>query len=187
MPEEKTEKKDNFGWKGFVKDLAIAIIIVAIITIFFKPTIVKESSMEATLYENHYLIVYKMAYKFGEPSRGDIIVFHSRLDAEDGSGDSNGKKLLIKRVIGLPGDHLEVKNNKVYINGKELKEKYTKDGITPGNVDQKIPKGQLFCMGDNRVVSLDSRDSAVGNVNIDDVMGKVVLRLYPFNQIGTVD
>ena len=139
-----TKIREHGKIKGFVRDVIIAVVIVIAITIVIKPTIVKEHSMEATLYANNYLLVNKMAYKFSEPKHGDIIVFHSHLEAEGGSGDSNGKKLLIKRIIGLPGDTLTVKDNKVYMNGGLLDEDYTKDGITPGAVDNlKIPKGKV--------------------------------------------
>lgn len=164
--------------KELIRDILVALVIVLILTSVIKPTIVKESSMEPTLYENHYLIINKMAYKMGDEERGDIIVFESELENEDGE-----KKLLIKRIIGLPGETVTVKDGEVYIDGLLLEEDYLKDGITPGEIDNcRVPEGQLFVMGDNRVVSIDSRE--LGCIGEDTVMGKAVLRLYPFNQIG---
>lgn len=164
--------------KELIRDILVALVIVLILTSIIKPTIVKESSMEPTLYENHYLIVNKLAYKTGEVERGDIIVFESELETEDGD-----KKLLIKRIIGLPGETITITDGNVYIDGQLLEEDYLKDGITPGEViDCKIPDGQLFAMGDNRVVSIDSRE--LGCISEDTVMGKAVFRLFPFNQIG---
>ena len=163
--------------KELIRDVLVALVIVLILTAVIKPTIVKESSMEPTLYENHYLIINKLAYKIGDEERGDIIVFESELETEDGD-----KKLLIKRIVGLPGETVEVKDGAVYINGQLLEEEYLKDGITPGNVKVTVPEGQLFAMGDNRVVSIDSRE--LGCIDEDTVMGKAVVRLYPFNQIG---
>ncbi len=164
--------------KELIRDILVALVIVLVLTSVIKPTIVKESSMEPTLYENHYLIVNKLAYKTGEAERGDIIVFESELENEDG-----GKKLLIKRIVGLPGETVTITGEEVYIDGQLLEETYLKDGITPGEiVNCEIPEGQLFVMGDNRVVSIDSRE--LGCIDEDTVMGKAVFRLYPFNQIG---
>ena len=164
--------------KELIRDIVIALVIVLTLTSVIKPTIVKESSMEPTLYENHYLIINKLAYKAGDEQRGDIIVFESDLETEEGD-----KKLLIKRIIGLPGETVTIKNEEVYINGQLLEEDYLKDGITPGEViDCTVPEGQLFVMGDNRIVSIDSRE--LGCIDEETVMGKAVLRLYPFSQIG---
>lgn len=164
--------------KELIRDILVALVIVLILTSIIKPTIVKESSMEPTLFENHYLIVNKLAYKMGEAERGDIIVFESVLETEEGD-----KKLLIKRIVGLPGETVTVADGEVYIDGQLLEENYLKDGITPGEItDCKIPEGQLFVMGDNRVVSIDSRE--LGCISEDTVMGKAVFRLFPFNQIG---
>ncbi|QHI72864.1 signal peptidase I [Aminipila terrae] len=167
--------------KGLIKEVLIAVIIAFIIMQFIKPTIVKESSMQPTLYENNYILLNKQAYNFGQPKRGDIIVFHTGLKLENGK-----EKMLIKRVIGLPGETITIKEGNVYINDKMLTEKYTKDGYTDGDIENlKIPKGEMFVMGDNRLVSIDSRLDEVGCVKIDDVLGKAFVRLYPFNEIRT--
>ncbi len=166
--------------KEWIRDIAIAVIIAVLILQFVKPTIVKESSMEPTFYENHYVFLSRQAYNlFGDPERGDIVVFDSDLPL-----DENTTKKLIKRIIGLPGDHVVVKDGCVYINEELLSEPYIKDGVTNGSVDLVVPEGQLFCMGDNRLVSLDSRDERVGCVNQDRIVGKAVFRLYPFKLIG---
>lgn len=166
--------------KGLIRDILIALVIVIAITLIIKPTIVKESSMQPTLYENNYLLVNKQAYRFGDEKRGDIIVFRSDLENEKGD-----KKLLIKRIVGLPGDTITIKDGKVILNGTELHEDYTLEGETMGELDNfKVPEGQLFVMGDNRRVSVDSRSEEVGCVDESRVMGKAFLRLYPFNEIG---
>ena len=108
--------------KGLIRDILIAVVIVVAITMVIKPTIVKESSMQPTLYENNYLLLNKQAYRFGEEKRGDIIVFESSLEDDNG-----GTKLLIKRIIGLPGDTITIENGKVILNGVELQEDYTLD------------------------------------------------------------
>lgn len=167
--------------KGLIRDIAIALVIVLIITWFIKPTIVKESSMQPTLYQNNYLLLNKQAYRFGTEHRGDIIVFKSNLE-----GDNGTKKLLIKRIIGLPGDVLTIADGDVYVNGTKLNEPYTlEQNVTEGAIkDFKVPAAHLFVMGDNRQVSIDSRYPEVGCVPEKDVLGKAFLRLYPFNKIG---
>ena len=165
--------------KGFLKELAIAIAIALVIMQFIKPTIVKETSMQPTLYENDYLLLNRQAYNFGEPERGDIIVFHTDLTTENGQ-----EKMLVKRVIGLPGETITVSGGLVYINGEQLDEDYIKDGYTDGFIENYvIPEGELFVMGDNRLVSIDSRTESVGSITIDSVLGKAFVRLYPFDQI----
>lgn len=168
--------------KEWIKDIIIAIVIAVVVIQFIKPTIVKESSMEPNFYSNDYLFVSKQSYTFSEPKQGDVVVFHSELKQANGD-----EKLLIKRIIGLPGDTIDVKDEKVYINGVELVEDYIKDGYTTGEVDGLVvPEGQVFCMGDNRRVSIDSRYPEVGCVKIDEIIGKVVLRVWPFSDFGLI-
>ena len=171
--------------KSLIIDVIIAVILAAIVLFFIRPTIVKQTSMENTLHENDYMIMYKQAYRNHGPERGDIIIFQSSLMDEETGQD----KLLIKRVIGLPGDELAIKDNQLYINGEAYEEDYLKDGYTP-IVDVPaegetftVPDGAYFCMGDNRAGSMDSRDNSVGCVARDLIKGKVIIRLFPFNKI----
>lgn len=166
--------------KSLIKDIIVAAILAAVVISFVRPTIVKQTSMQDTLNPNDYIIMYRRAYSGDkEPKRGDIVIFKSELQ------DENGKnKLLIKRVIGLPGDKITINDGKVYINDKEYDESYLKDGYTTGSVNNfKVPKGEYFVMGDNRVVSIDSRYSEVGCVKKDAIKGRAVLRLFPFTKI----
>lgn len=179
--EETQEKTSPFEW---VKDVLIAIVIAIVIMQFIKPTLVKERSMQPNFVENDYVFVSRQSYKLfgGDPERGDVIVLHSSL--KDGDGND---KLLIKRVIGLPGESITVSDGDVYINGEELSDDYTKDQMTNGEIiDLKIPEDSYFCMGDNRELSMDSRDPRVGFIKKEQIVGKVVLRLYPFNKFGTI-
>ena len=174
---KKSKGSEAFAW---IRDIIIAIIIALMISQFITPTIVQEHSMDDTLHNNDYLILWKMAYRSSEPSYGDIVVFKSNLLDDNGKG-----KLLIKRVVAKSGDTIAVKDGYVYRNGKQLMETYTKDGYTNGGIDETVvPEGKLFLLGDNRVVSIDSRDPSVGFVDEDLLVGKAVLRLYPFNKMG---
>ena len=183
--EKKTEKKNSF-LKDFIKDIIIAIVIVLAITAVIKPTIVKEDSMLDTLQSNNYLFVNKMAYKFKDhPNRGDIIVFKSELPNEE----QGGKKLLIKRVIGVEGDVISFEDDQVYRNGKLLDEDYLyKEEPSfrnyPNGQSFTVGEDEIFAMGDHRSVRWDSRSSEVGMVPEDSVVGKAFIRLYPFDEMG---
>ena len=170
--------------KEWIKDIVIAVVLAALILVFIKPTIVREHSMENTLHDGDYLFVSRQQYKLFNkaPQRGDIVVFSSDLESSTGAN-----KLLIKRIIGVPGDIVEIYDGIVYVNDEALNEPYTKDGYTDSDMyPVEVPENCLFCMGDNRQNSTDSRDGRVGFISMDDVMGKAVFRIFPFNQIGTL-
>jgi len=169
--------------KGFIKELIVAALIAFLIMQFVKPTIVKESSMQPTLFENNYIFLSKQAYNFGDPKRGDIIVFHTNLTTQKGE-----EKLLIKRIIGLPGDKISIMEGEVFINGEKQNEDYILDGFTSGYLENFIvPENKVFVMGDNRAVSLDSRAEEIGCIDIDKIVGKAFFRLYPFGDIGLLE
>lgn len=172
-------KKEILEW---VKTIIISLIIALIITTFMKPTIVKHYSMQPTLDENDFLIINRLLYTRGTPERGDIIVFES--NQMDTNGD---QKLLIKRIIGLPGEEIEIRGGQVYINGDHLAEPYLEDDYTHGNIHQIIPQNALFVMGDHRNNSLDSRNEDLGLINYEDIVGKAFVRLYPFSKISIIE
>ena len=166
----------------WVKVFGLAMVLAFVITLFIKPTLVSGDSMLPTLHENDYLIINKIGYKIGEPKNGDVIVFKSDLEKNDGT-----TKDLVKRIIGVAGDKVVIKDGKVYLNDKLLDETYLSEGMdTTGDVDIVVPEGKLFVLGDNREVSLDSRYEQVGLVDVNDVEGKVLVRLYPFNDISLI-
>ena len=138
-------------------------------------------SMNDTLQDKDSLWVDKLSYTFGDPKRFDIIIFNY---------DEN--TTYVKRIIGLPGETVRIDNEgKIYINDQLLKEDYGKETIKPecvgrANVPVLLGEDEYFVMGDNRNNSSDSRYADVGNVQRDDIVGKAVLRIYPFSKIGFV-
>ena len=183
--EKEAEKKKLLSQnaKEWIVDIVGAIAIALVILFFFKPSIVQEHSMENTLENNDFVFVSKQSYKlFGEMKRGDVIVFQSNLPMEGG-----GSKFLVKRIIGLPGDTIEIKDGITYLNGEAQEETYTKEGITVGDMNAVVVEEEhLFVMGDNRQNSADSRSIAVGQVPFEDVIGKVVFRVYPLDKFGRI-
>ncbi len=174
-------KKEIMEW---VKTIVLSVIIALIITTFIKPTIVRQHSMSPTLNEFDFLIINRFLYKRDIPKNGDIVVFESNLKTNRGKN-----KLLIKRVIAVPGDELLIQDGVIYLNGSLLNEEYITaytDGKHFENQKIVIPEGKLFAMGDNRGNSMDSRDEEIGLIDIDTIVGKAVLRLFPFNKIGLI-
>lgn len=147
------------------------------------PYLVDGSSMEPNFYNAHYLVVDRLSYAFGEPSRGDVIVF----DLPDES--DNPKKSLIKRVIGLPHETVKVNGDTVTIvndahpDGFELNEPYLDPANLDGRTQMQMTLGpdEFFVLGDNRHVSSDSR--VWGVLPRENIVGRAILRLYPFNMI----
>ncbi|MGI6776559.1 MAG: signal peptidase I [Acetivibrionales bacterium] len=188
---------EAFGW---IKSILFAVLIAILIRGFiFEPVEVDGVSMENTLHDRQRLIVYKLGYFFGEPKTGDIIVLkvHSGLS---GFFQFLGKTPIInkaipdlqeidyiKRVIGVPGDSIDIKNGKVYVNGNELNEPYAK-GITNSystGFPLKVEENKVFVLGDNRQNSHDSRH--IGLIDYADIKGKAVFRIWPFKDIGLIE
>ena len=182
---EEKQAPEESSLMEWVKGAAIALVIAVAILQFIKPTIVQQHSMEPNFETNDYLFISKQSYKLfrGEPKLGDVIVFSTEMKTQDGDN-----KLLIKRVIGVPGDEISIYGGKVYLNGEELDDSYTKDQTTTGDIDKLVvPSDTVFCLGDNRIISVDSRDDSVGFISYDDILGKVVFRLLPIGKFGTID
>ena len=172
--------------KDWVKSIIIAAFIAVLLMQLIVPTVVREHSMEPSFYGGDYLIVGKISYKLTDPKRGDVIIFKSDIPMNPGE-PSQSKKLLIKRIIGLPGDVINISDGEVSINGKVIDEPYINEGGTPGDVvNYVVPKDNYFVMGDNRTVSIDSRRNEVGPVQKDRIVGRALIRLYPFNKIGLI-
>ena len=183
--EDEYEEKVSTGKSALLllRDIGIALGVIILILQFISPTVVFEHSMEDTLYSEDYVFLARKAFAFEDVKYEDIVVFKSRLMDDRGTF-----KNLIKRVIGLPGDEIAIRNEAVYRNGVRLDEPYTKDGVTLGEMAPVIvPDGKVFVMGDNRQVSTDSRSEIVGFIKKDELMGRVFFRLLPISRIGKIE
>lgn len=159
------------GFLRFIKDvletLVLSIVLFVGVNLISARIRVDGASMEPTLATGEYVIVNRLSYRLGTPQRGDIIVFHPPLAPQEE---------YIKRVIGLPGDGVEVSNGTVYVNGKPLDETYLK--TTTNYIGTwRVPAGQLFVLGDNRNNSSDSHEW--GTIAMDSVVGKAVVVYWP--------
>ena len=190
----KKDEKKNPEDVNIVKDLLWlivyigSVILICFLIIKFVGTRsrVDGSSMNPTLHDGDNLWVDKLSYTFGDPKRFDIIIFNP---------NGNEKITYVKRIIGLPGETVSMDlDGKIYINGQLLNENYALDepflpssiGILSGNNEIVLGDDEYFVLGDNRNNSMDSRRSDPGNVKRDYIIGKVVLRIYPFSKFGFV-
>ena len=171
--------------KEFIKDVfKYALVILGVLLIVIYIVTLEQvvgPSMSPTLKDGDIVILNKFSYKFNDIKRGDIV----SLNYAD-------TKYLIKRVIGLPGEYVAIKDNKVYIGDKILKEYYLKDvemnDFTLNDLGYDfIPKNKYLVLGDNRENSLDSRDQKVGLIDKKDIVGKVKLRIWPLNKMGVIN
>ncbi len=162
--------------KEVIPYIVIVLVVVLLRTFIATPVIVSGSSMDPTLKDGQLLILNKLAHRF---NRYDIVVIDVVIN--------NKKERIVKRIIGLPGETVEYKNKKLYINGEKVRDDFsniTYDFSTAELGEKKIPKNHYLVLGDNRNDSVDSRDYRVGFINEDDIVGKPVFRLWPLNKIG---
>lgn len=182
---------------------ATAFILVALLnTAVFATTQVRQTSMQDTLMEGQHLFIEKLGYTFGDPTRGDIIVYiedelperyFDRVkifftDVSDVFKPIEGKTniRLVKRVIGVPGDEVDIRDGKVYLNGTQLDEAYAKGETYQREFSFpiKVPEGKYIVLGDNREVSKDSR--TFGLIDRRQVEGRATFRFWPINKIGVL-
>ena len=173
---------------NFIKEwlpyIVIALIIIILRTYVITPVIVKGESMEPNFIDGEVLFLSKISYKTKDIKRFDVVVVNTDND------------LIIKRVIGLPGEKVEYKDNKLYINDEIVEDIYQKDNTADFDIEDICKKSKDYCttiipedkylvLGDNREVSADSR--LKGFFSTDDIKGKIVFRLWPFNKIGIIE
>jgi signal peptidase I len=167
----------------FLETIVVSLAIFALVYIFlFQPHQVDGRSMEPNFHNGEYILTDKVSYRLHEPKRGDVVVFHSPQDE---------RVDFIKRIIGIPGDMVELKGGYVYLNGTKLEEQYINDPgqVAPGrfmheNMPVEVPMGQYLVMGDNRLHSSDSREW--GFVTRVEIVGRAFFRYWPIPQFGLV-
>lgn len=155
-----------------VKTVVLAVVIFGLVSWLTVRVRVEKISMMPTLKEGELALVYKMAYEWGKPKRGDIVIFPHNT--------SFTKEDYVKRVIGLPGDSVEIKAGELYINGAKINEPYVAEPMRYEGTWQ-VPPNNLFVLGDNRNHSLDSHDW--GYVPLDIVVGRAVMVYWPIQEI----
>ncbi len=176
--------------------IGAALLIAFLIKSFlFQAFYIPSGSMEPTLEIGDRVLVNKLSYDFGDPSRGDIVVFEAPPSAQSGDIED-----LVKRVIGLPGDTITYRDGHVVVNGKRLREPYLPAGTPTAELNQPVPpgcgappddepgcvvpEGKVFVLGDNRTASKDGR--VFGPIDEDTIVGRVFVRIWPLDSIGTL-
>lgn len=157
-----------------VKTIALAALI-ALFTVQFvvQPTIVEGNSMEPVVSSGERLLVNKLIYRFALPQRGDIIVLKT--------GNNNPEYL--KRIVGLPGEEVEIRKGLTYINGEILNEPYLKERMVGEYGPYTVPENNVFVMGDNRNNSLDSRSPSLGFISLEQISGRADFVFWPFFEL----
>lgn len=166
---------------GFLVYVAVVVgITFFIITFIGQRTYVSGSSMESTLSHGDNLIVDKITYRFADPKRYDIIVFPFRYEENT---------YYIKRIIGLPGETIQIQDGSIYIDGEILRESYGREVMkSAGLAAEPIELGEdeYFVLGDNRNDSTDSREPNVGVIHRDEIIGRAWVRIWPLDKIGVL-
>lgn len=184
-------KKEIVEW---IKAIIFAIIVVFFIQLFIKPTTVFNISMNPTLVERDVLILQVR----GEFNKGDVIAFKSNKGFSESAKkrlpfykklmiNDQSKMQFIKRIIGKPGDKIGIINGLVFVNDDLIKESYIMGETEPDMETFVVPDNMYFVMGDNREHSSDSRDVEIGMVSKEVIVGKVLIRVWPLNKLGSID
>ncbi len=164
--------KKDMSWKSFFLFLAFIVLFRLFV---LEPHNVSGSSMDKTFKDGDYVLVDKISYRFKAPQSGDVVVFNPPATAENTSR-------FIKRIIATPGESIEVKESGTYIDNDKIIENFIDYPSKKTSVSTLLKKDEYFVMGDNRYVSYDSR--YWGPIVKDEIQGRVLIRLYPFNKIA---
>ena len=162
----------------FFKSILLVVVLALIFRIFvIQPFIVVGQSMEPNFHDRDYLLIDKLTYRFSPPKRGEVIIFHPKPSPDES---------YIKRIVGLPGETVEVKDGKVYINDREMDEKYIQNDnntvLERNYAKTKLASEEYFVFGDNRDHSSDSRE--IGSVPRVNIQGRVAIVLLPLRSLG---
>ncbi len=160
----------KFHILDWVKSFLEAAVIAAVLFILFWPFLISGASMEDTFKSGDRVIISRVMAYYGDIKNGDIVVCRLKNESDP----------VIKRVIASNGDKISISNNKVRVNGALLNEPYIKTNKTSGNINVSLGEDEYFVLGDNRVLSYDSRRAGI--VKKDDIIGRVILKWYPFNE-----
>lgn len=168
--------------RSFIKEVVTTVALAFVLALVIRACAVEareipSGSMLPTIHEGDRLLVNKIVYHLREPERGEIIVFDPPVPSEYD---------FVKRVIGLPGDTVEVKNGKVYVNGVVLEETYISEPPDYDYGPVRVPEDALFVMGDNRNSSYDSHMWETW-LRMDEVKGKAFVCYWPLNRMGTLE
>jgi len=150
-------------------------------TFLFRTATVTGVSMEPTISHGDFLIINRLSYQFISPRAGDIVAFPYQ---------GNPSEMYIKRVVGVPGDIIDLRYGVFYVNGEPMDDDFSDMNIIAlGNVSfptEAVPEGHFFVLGDNRNQSKDSRFASVGTIPEEDMLGKVLVRIWPLGSFGRV-
>ncbi|MFC2950277.1 signal peptidase I [Virgibacillus sediminis] len=165
--------KENSEWVEWGKAIVVALLVAFILRSFvFATSIVEGESMEPTLEDGERVIFNKIVYLLDEPDRGDVVIIE------------RPSKNYVKRIIGLPGETIEIRHSELYINGERYEQTFLNeiDLQRTGNIGQvHIPEGSYYVMGDNRAISKDSRNG-LGFIEEESIIGKTEVIIYPFSE-----
>jgi signal peptidase I len=176
-----TQKVENPWVEGLKTIVLSGVLAFGIRSFVAEARYIPSGSMLPTLQINDRLIIDKLSYNFRNPERGDVIVF----SPTDELKRQNFKDAFIKRLIGLPGDKVEVKDGRVLVNNQPLQENYIEDKPNYNYGPEKVPPNQYLVLGDNRNNSYDSH--YWGFVPRDKIIGRAVVRFWPLNRVGELD
>ncbi|NES23744.1 MAG: signal peptidase I [Symploca sp. SIO3E6] len=167
--------------KKIILTISLLVLIKFSINTYVESRYIPSETMSPTLQVNDRLIIDKLSYSFKAPERGDIVIFHPT----DALKEKNFTEALIQRIVGLPGDKIEIKNGKVYINNQPLEEKYIQEPPDYTFNLITVPPDSYFVLGDNRNNSYDS--SYWGFVPRENIIGRAVIRYGPLERIGLIE
>ncbi|PJF28324.1 MAG: signal peptidase I [Phototrophicales bacterium] len=168
------------AWIDLIETVVLIVVVYALVNLATIRFFIDGPSMQPTFEPGQFVLVSRVHYLFGEPQRGEIVVFNA-------PGSRPNDPPLIKRLVGLPGETLALRGGQVYIDGVLLEEPYLREACTPARCSDRIVElgeDEYFLMGDNRNNSRDSR--AFGAVTRDRIVGEAILRYLPLDRLGLV-